>query len=161
MLALYSYRGLLTALLGVLLLFLPVAPFEFAGIAFFAAATFLRIWARRHIGEHSRGAELACPKIVQSGPYKYTRHPLYISNFMAGVAFALFHSGFSLGTLIFCSIYGVFLALLARQENIFLESCPNKSQVSSLPIIKSIKNDRYTWLWQFLMLALIYCRKMI
>ncbi|MCL2100830.1 MAG: hypothetical protein FWH22_03870 [Fibromonadales bacterium] len=155
----YKHRGLLTALLGVLLLLLPPAPFEFIGIPFFIAATFLRVWARMHIGEHSRGAELACPEIAQSGPYKYAKHPLYISNFIAGTSLAIFHAGFSLGTLIFCLVYGIFLSFLARKENLFLKSSP-KSPISNpqypqSSVIKAIINDRFTWLWQVVMLVLI------
>jgi len=155
----YKYRGLFTALLFFLLLLLPSAPFEFAGyvgIAFFTLAFFLRVWARMYIGEHSRGEKLACPEIVKAGPYRYIKHPLYLSNFMVGVAFAFFHAGFSLGTLVFCAIYGCFLASLAYKENKFLISgsvshvpCPKQS------VIKSIISDRFTWLWQIVMILLI------
>ena len=161
----YKYRGLFTALLGVLLLLLPPAPFEFAGyvgIAFFAAAFFLRIWARMHIGEHSRGKELDCPGIVKTGPYRYIKHPLYLSNFMAGTAFAFFHAGFSLGTFGFCGIYGCFLVFLAYNENSYLIS----DSISQAPspkqsIIKSIISDRFTWLWQIIMVMSIFLIKYV
>jgi protein-S-isoprenylcysteine O-methyltransferase Ste14 len=74
-----------------------------------------------HIGEHTRGSELVCPEIVSTGPYKHIKHPLYLSNFMAGAAFALFHAGFSAAALGFCSIYGFFMAILAKNENRFLK----------------------------------------
>jgi len=154
---------LFAALLAALLLLLPPAPFELAGyvgILFLAGAVFLRIWARMHIGEHSRADELACPKIVKAGPYRYIKHPLYLSNFMVGMAFAFFHAGFSLPALGFCAIYGCFLTFLAYSENKFLISCP----MSPIPcpkksIIKSIINDRYTWFWQIAMLIFIFLRK--
>ena len=120
----YRHRGIITAFLGVLLLVSPPAPFAFWWVPLLAAAFFLRFWARKHIGEHSRGSEIACPEIVKTGPYKYIKHPLYISNFMAGAAFALFHSGFSFVTLGFCIVYGGFLGVLAYNENVFLERQP-------------------------------------
>ena len=152
----YKHRGIITALLGVLLLLLPPASFEYIGILFLIAAIFLRIWARMHIGEHSRGSELACPEIVKTGPYKYINHPLYLSNFMAGAAFALFHTGFSPETLIFCAVYAIFLIYLAKRETIFLKSCPiSRVQYPKQLFIK----DQATWLWQIIMLLLIALRK--
>jgi len=155
----YKYRGLLTALLCAGLLLLPSVPFGFAGyigILLFVLAFFLRVWARMHIGEHTRGSELACPEIVKTGPYKYIKHPLYISNFMAGTALAFLHAGFSFWVLGFCAIYGIFLLALAINENKFLHSKGNSALPSSKQsIIKSIINDRYTWIWQGVLLVLI------
>jgi len=158
----YKYRGIITALLGLLLLLLPPAAFELScyfGIPIFLAAFFLRIWARLHIGEHSRGYELVCDEIVKTGPYRYIKHPLYLSNFMVGTAFALFHAGFSFAMLGFCAIYGIFLVILAMNENRFLK------QICPTPYIPSPKkfaiNDLPTWLWQIAMLVLIFLRKIL
>jgi len=159
----YKYRGLFTALLGVLLLLLPPVPFELAGyvgILLWAASFFLRVWARMYIGEHSRGSELACSEIVDKGPYRFIKHPLYISNFTAGVAFALFHAGFSFEVLGFCAVYGFFLFFLAYKENDFLISCPiSHASCFKQSIIKSIVSDRFTWVWQIVLLLLIFLRK--
>ncbi|MCL2261104.1 MAG: hypothetical protein FWC15_07110 [Fibromonadales bacterium] len=159
----YKHRGIITALLGVLLLLLPPEPFEYIGIPFLVAAFFLRIWARMHIGEHSRGSELACPEIVKTGPYKYINHPLYLSNFMAGVAFALFHTGFSMGTLIFCIIYAIFLIYLAKKESYFIAASLQLATPRQLRCHPSKRGeffkDQATWLWQIAMLLLITLRK--
>ncbi|MDR1811872.1 MAG: hypothetical protein LBQ87_03520 [Candidatus Fibromonas sp.] len=158
----YKYRGFFTALLCVLLLLLPPASFGFAGwvgIPLFFAACFLRVWARMHIGEHSRGRELACPEIVKTGPYRYIRHPLYLSNFMAGVAFAVFHAGFSFGALWFCGLYGGFLWWLARNENGFLRGAAASQKEQSRGIALALWNDRFTWLWQIIIILLIFLRK--
>jgi protein-S-isoprenylcysteine O-methyltransferase Ste14 len=156
----YKYRGYFTVVLFILLLLLPAAEFEFFWIPFFVIAFFLRVWARMNIGEHTRGNELACPEIAKTGPYKYIRHPLYLSNFMAGAAFALFHAGFSFWTLGFCAIYGIFLIILAHKENIFLKSCHNTPpHPSKKPFKQSIINDRYTWIWQIVMIMFIFLRK--
>jgi len=153
---LYKYRGIITAFLGLLLLLLPPAPFSPIWIPIFLAAFFLRIWARQHIGEHSRGSKLVCDAIVKTGPYRYIKHPLYLSNFMAGVAFAIFHAGFSLAMFGFCAIYGVFLTILAVNENRFLKSA--ELQVSYTPKKSAIK-DLPTWIWQVVLLGLVFLRK--
>jgi protein-S-isoprenylcysteine O-methyltransferase Ste14 len=164
---LYKYRGIITAFLGLLLLLLPPASFEtsiYVGIPFFFAAFFLRIWARLHIGEHSRENELVCNEIIKTGPYRYIKHPLYLSNFMAGTAFALFHAGFSFATLGFCAIYGIFLAILAINENKFLKhAAPQISRPTShIPSLKnSAINDLPTWFWQIAMMGFIFLRKML
>jgi protein-S-isoprenylcysteine O-methyltransferase Ste14 len=163
---LYKHRGIITAFFGLLLLLLPPVPFGqniYVGIPIFLAAFSLRIWARLHIGEHSRGNELVCNEVVKTGPYRYIKHPLYLSNFIAGTAFALFHAGFSLATFGFCTIYGIFLAILAINENRFLkQALPQISR--STPHVSSLKrtaiNDIPTWLWQIAMLGFIFLRKM-
>ena len=159
----YRYRGLFAALLGVLLLLLPPAPFKlagYAGILFLVVAVLLRVWARMHIGEHSRGNELVCSEFVRTGPYRFVKHPLYLSNFMAGVAFAFFHVGFSLGALGFCVVYGGFLFFLACRENDFLISCPiSNVSCSRQSIIRAVVSDRFTWFWQIVLALLVFLRK--
>lgn len=119
---LYKYRGIITGFLAILLLLFPASPnFSLIGILIFLCSVILRIWARMHIGEHSRGYELACPEVVKTGPYKIIKHPLYVSNFLAGVSFTIFHAGFEYYSLIFCIIYAAFLGLLAHNENKFLQ----------------------------------------
>lgn len=49
-------------------------------LALLATGLGLRIWARRHIGGHSRGRTMACPCRVQEGPYRFFPHPLYLAN---------------------------------------------------------------------------------
>jgi len=159
----YKNRGIITALLGVLLLLLPPAPFECIGTALLAVAIFLRIWARMHIGEHSRGSELACPEISKTGPYKYISHPLYLSNFMAGAAFAIFHAGFSLGTLAFCTVYAMFLIYLAKKESYFIAASLQPATPRQLRCHPSKRGeflkDQATWFWQITLLLLIALRK--
>ncbi|MCL2207113.1 MAG: hypothetical protein FWB90_03345 [Fibromonadales bacterium] len=159
----YKHRGIIAAFLGVLLLLLPPAQFEYIWIPLFIAAIFLRIWARMHIGEHSRGSELSCPEIVKTGPYKFIKHPLYLSNFMAGTAFALFHAGFSLETLAFCAIYAIFLIYLAKKETDFIAASLQLATPRQLRCHPSRRGeffkDQATWFWQIAMLLLIAMRK--
>ncbi|MGD9906453.1 MAG: isoprenylcysteine carboxylmethyltransferase family protein [Vicinamibacterales bacterium] len=52
-----------------------------AGAGLIAAGVALRLWAAGHV-EKSR-------EVTSSGPYRYTRHPLYVGSTLLGVGFAL------------------------------------------------------------------------
>lgn len=51
----------------------------------------LRLWARAHIGPHSRGRILSSPERCTGGPYRFLSHPLYAANLLVllGLASAL------------------------------------------------------------------------
>jgi len=159
---LYKYRGFISAGLAILLLLSPpVQKFEMLAIPLFIISVSLRIWARMHIGLHSRGSELCALQIVKSGPYSFFKHPLYLSNWLAGISFAILHSGFSEICAIFCLVYLVFLLLLAFKENSFLKKMQPSPQICIFEpqIIKSILSDKWTWLWQFFFIFLILAVK--
>jgi protein-S-isoprenylcysteine O-methyltransferase Ste14 len=155
---LYRYRGFISAVLAILLLLSPPAQkFEMLVIPLFIFSVSLRIWARMHIGLHSRGNELLAPQIVKSGPYAFFKHPLYLSNWLAGASFAILYSGFSEICLGFCLVYLAFLLLLAFKENSFLKEMQPAPQIgiNEPRIIKSILSDKWTWLSQFFFIFLI------
>jgi len=161
----YRYRGVITALMGLGLLCLPVGDFcHYFWILIFMAA-FLRIWARMHIGEHSRGDRLDCPALVQTGPYRYVKHPLYLANFMAGVGFAGLHVGVTLRgypyALGFCLVYGIFLLILINNENKFLKNKEKTPSFTKQSVKQAIINDFATWIWQAIMIILILLRKIL
>jgi len=159
---LYKYRGFISAVLAVLLLLSPsTQKFEMLALPLFVFSVSLRIWARMHIGLHSRGSVLCAPQIVKSGPYSFFKHPLYLSNWLAGASIAIFYSGFSEICAIFCLVYLVFLLLLAFKENSFLKEMQPALQISinEPQVIKSIISDKWTWFWQFSFIFLILAAK--
>jgi protein-S-isoprenylcysteine O-methyltransferase Ste14 len=159
---LYKYRGFISAVFAVLLLVSPTAQaFEMLAIPMFALSVSLRVWARMHIGMHSRGSKLCIPCIVKSGPYSFFKHPLYLSNWLAGVSFAVLHSGFSEICIMLCLIYLMFLLLLSFKENAFLKEMPKESQIHMFKpqikdFFKAVSSDKWTWFWQFSFIALIF-----
>jgi len=157
----YKYRGFISAGLAFLLLLSPPSPnIEMLAIPIFALSVSLRIWARMHIGLHSRGAELCAPQIVKSGPYSFFKHPLYLSNWLAGVSFAILHSGFSEVCAIFCLAYLAFLLLLAFNENSFLkETQPAIFEPQTKNFFKTVLSDKWTWFWQLFFIFLIWAVK--
>ncbi len=101
---LYRWRDLLPTLaaLGVLALVNGecCAPLCFAWAGSGALITLggigLRIWARRHIGDHTRGRIGEAPLLATQGPYRWLRHPLYLANGLCAsgwMVVALAHAG--------------------------------------------------------------------
>jgi protein-S-isoprenylcysteine O-methyltransferase Ste14 len=87
---LYRYRG-----------WVPVVPIAFAlafahfrpaaliaGFGLMAAGESLRLWSAAHLGRTVRSARARAEKLVTTGPYAYTRHPLYLGNFALVLGFA-------------------------------------------------------------------------
>jgi len=154
---LYKYRGFISAAFALALLLSPPSQnFEILALPIFALSVSLRVWARMHIGLHSRGSELCAPQIVKSGPYSFFKHPLYLSNWLAGTSFAILHSGFSEISAILCFVYLLFLLLLAFNENSFLKEIqPAAFEPQTNSFFKTVLSDKWTWFWQFFFILLI------
>jgi protein-S-isoprenylcysteine O-methyltransferase Ste14 len=83
---------LLLANVGILILFIPIPGLNHRfvtdafvvrslGLVIQAAFTLLAVWARRHLGLYWSG-EITIKidhRLVQSGPYRWLRHPIYTS----------------------------------------------------------------------------------
>ena len=81
----------------------------------------LRVWARRYIGEHTRGSVHDAESLVTSGPYAYIRHPLYVSNTAFACGLVLLQFGISPLALPFVLAVVLFEVALSRAEDRFLE----------------------------------------
>lgn len=118
----YRFRGLVLAVLAAALWALPhpegFVPASSAVLALLGI--FVRVEARRVIGEHSRGSEMSAPELSTSGIYSRIRHPLYLSNLCFGYAFVLFHLGWTSAAFVFFAAITVFEFSLAHAEDAFL-----------------------------------------
>ena len=67
----------------------PILPFNILGILLIAIGEIIRINAVRYAGGATRTRNVGAPSLCTSGPYSYTRNPLYWGNIIiyAGVAF--------------------------------------------------------------------------
>jgi protein-S-isoprenylcysteine O-methyltransferase Ste14 len=91
----------------------PTWPSWAAGLAIAALGEGVRVWAAGHL---EKGRE-----VTSSGPYRWTRHPLYVGSSVmaAGVAVA----GVSLAAAVAIALYmGVTLRAAVRTEEAFLRA---------------------------------------
>ncbi|MBI5117470.1 isoprenylcysteine carboxylmethyltransferase family protein [Candidatus Poribacteria bacterium] len=59
------------------------------GVALILAGESTRIWAMRHIGRSARTRKDKARRLVTTGPYAYTRNPLYIGNHLTLAGFCV------------------------------------------------------------------------
>jgi len=122
---LYRLRGELIALwcLAVVWAAWPLAapgggPATLAPVAL---GLFLRLWARRHAGSHTRGRTMVAPYRATGGPYRFLPHPLYTANLLviAGLAWRLWGNR---PIALAASLTGPLLlyTVLARSESLLL-----------------------------------------
>jgi protein-S-isoprenylcysteine O-methyltransferase Ste14 len=64
----------------------------------------LRAWASGHIRKNS--------SLATSGPYAYTRNPLYLGNFLLGVGFTIGSGWWPLGVLFAVLFLGIYLPVM-------------------------------------------------
>lgn len=94
------FRVALGFLLGALVLWLarPAWSTWTAGVVIASCGELLRIWAAGHL-EKSR-------EVTTSGPYRYTRHPLYMGSSLIGIGVAV-----AAASLIVAAIVGAYIGL--------------------------------------------------
>lgn len=97
---------------GYAILFLYLATprpgFFLAGILLAGLGLALRVWASGHL---NKGRELAT-----SGPYSWTRNPLYLGSFVMGLGFALAGANLWLVVLFLVLFVAVYLPVMKREE---------------------------------------------
>jgi len=89
---LFRHRDRLVAFWGLAAIILLWPPRGWLPSALPLLAGFaLRLWARAHIGPHSRRRILSSPERCAGGPYSLLAHPLYAANLLAilGLGLAL------------------------------------------------------------------------
>jgi protein-S-isoprenylcysteine O-methyltransferase Ste14 len=122
---LYRNRGIILGILTIAALVFPPADLEIVPflvfINIFIIAIYLRVKARRAIGDHTRGTAQQAPVLVTWGAYGRMRHPLYVSNMAIGVSLIVLHFGLSLFVLPFVAILLAIGFRLAKLDDLYLE----------------------------------------
>lgn len=84
-----------------------------AGLPLIAAGIWIRFWAAGHIRKNQ--------EITRSGPYGFTRNPLYLGSCLTGAGFAI-QSGWWWLPLLFLLLFGLLYFPVMRQEEKELEN---------------------------------------
>ncbi len=129
--------GVLFSFLGFFLAKPTIISF-FSGLPFILIGIFLRSWASGHI--------LKGTSLIVSGPYSFTRHPLYIGSFLIGIGFTII--SYSLYFLLcFLTYFILFYPSTIIKEEEGLNSKFNKSfQIYKNNVSSFIKKDRRWYL---------------
>jgi protein-S-isoprenylcysteine O-methyltransferase Ste14 len=175
---LYKWRGFILGALTLGLLFTPGSTLSLMpGIiaaTLLLVGIFLRVFARRSIGEHTRGSVHEAPELMTTGAYSLMRHPLYLSNTMIACAAIVFHLGFSWEAIPFAITLLLFECSLALGEDRFLKKLfgerwtlwasktwaflPNpahfRATEKNRSLFQTLRADTSTWIW-IILLALI------
>jgi len=89
----FAVRGWVLAALFILLLLARAAgeaPLRPAWLLLVAAGIALRAWAGAHLGPHGNGAQAEVPALATTGPYRFSRNPLYLANMVVSAGLILF-----------------------------------------------------------------------
>ncbi len=117
----------------------PKKPYFYIGIPIGISGLFIRLWAAGHI--------VKSKKLTKSGPYQYTRNPLYLGSFLIG-------SGLSIQCgiiffLIFLTLFAIiYIPVIKREEEEMEQVFGNdfNSYKNSVPLffpnfLKKIKDN--------------------
>ena len=178
---LYRFRGIILAIAAIVALVCQPADLEIVPflvfINIFIIALYMRVKARRAIGDHTRGQSLDAPVLVTWGAYGRLRHPLYVSNMAIGIALVVLHLGINWIVIPFIVFLLAFGMRLAKLDDRYLEQrygdewklwamhtpafIPREIHVPG-PLRsgkEAIIADMFTWIWLALMVGLVLFRK--
>jgi protein-S-isoprenylcysteine O-methyltransferase Ste14 len=178
---LYRFRGIVLAVVAIVaLIFWPadleIVPF-LVFVNLFILAVYLRIKARRAIGDHTRGKSLDAPVLVTWGAYGRMRHPLYVSNVGVAVGLVVLHLGINFITIPFVVFLLAFGYYLSKIDDRYLEQrygdewkvwsmntpafIPREIHVPGpkRSAKEAILADMSTWIWLAVMIGLVLFRK--
>ena len=80
-----------------------------AGLAVALAGIALRTWAAGHLAKNQA--------LATSGPFAYTRNPLYLGTLAAGAGFAVAGRSWWLAALLAAYFFGVYLPVIGQEES--------------------------------------------
>ena len=178
---LYRFRGIILAIAAIVALIFPPADLDIVPflvfINIFILAVYMRVKARRAIGDHTRGSAQDAPVLVTWGAYGRLRHPLYVSNVAIGIGLVVLHLGINWITIPFIVFLLLFGLRLAKLDDRYLEErygdewklwamhtpafIPREIHVPG-PLRsgkEAIMADMATWIWLALMIGLVLFRK--
>jgi protein-S-isoprenylcysteine O-methyltransferase Ste14 len=127
---LFQFRALIAVPFFVLLILLsrPVVHPVHAYI-FIIAGGAIRMWAAGYIGLPARKTSFGTSFRINSGPYKYLRHPLYIGNFLLVAGVTILFNPFLWYALIIIILFIVIYGIITVSEEVYIKQLQEKKVV--------------------------------
>ena len=160
----------------------PYLQYVIIGIVLIVVGELLRIWAVSYAGGITRTTKVGALELCTSGPYGYTRNPLYIGNMIiyTGVVF-IAGSIDIISMLLITWIFFVLqyymiinleektlLSIFGNEYNKYIKNVPklfprlriwkNKDKYIPMSLIKTIKTEKRTLQNIILLITIIYIR---
>ena len=160
----------------------PYLQYVVIGILFIMLGESLRIWAVSYAGGITRTTKVGAPALCTSGPYGYTRNPLYIGNMIiyTGVVFiagSIYMRSMLLITWIFFILQyymiinleeKTLINIFGNEYNNYMKNVPklfprlsaweNKDKYIPMSFIKTVKTEKRTLQNIVLLMIIIYVR---
>lgn len=96
----------------------------FLGLPLIALGEILRLWSLMHIGPTTRTRKISADRLTTSGPYAFTRNPLYLAN-LVKILGILVVAGNGPMALLILAFYGLeFPSLIHYEESFLAERFP-------------------------------------
>jgi len=83
----------------------------------------IRIWAAGYMRKETRYKQFAARELITSGPYRYSRHPLYIANFLLTLGVLILYSTGLLITIIIMLLFIFeYYSIVTAEETFLMET---------------------------------------
>jgi protein-S-isoprenylcysteine O-methyltransferase Ste14 len=95
---------------------------HFVGMSTFLAGVFYRLWAIRTLGQYysHKVQAVAQHQIVDSGPYRFTRHPAYAGMIIANAGISMYFLNWvSVGVFLFVLVPAILLRIRIEERTLF------------------------------------------
>ena len=88
----FKYRSYTPIPIAILILYFTLehSPYYLFGLLMLLFGELIRIWAVSYAGGKTRTRKVGAPALCTSGPYSFTRNPLYLGNMFMYLGIAMF-----------------------------------------------------------------------
>jgi protein-S-isoprenylcysteine O-methyltransferase Ste14 len=98
----------------------PTAISLFVGLAVGVVGLLLRGWAAGHLAKYE--------SLSTSGPFAYTRNPLYLGTLLVGVGFAIAGAHIAIGALLIAFFLLFYLPVIEEEESYLIDKFPGYNE---------------------------------